>query len=43
MLRPWADLEPDAVLPGHGPISELLEGLDQSGVKRRDDLELGMQ
>lgn len=43
VLRPWADLEPDAVLPEAGQISELLESLDQSGTKRRDDLELTLQ
>lgn len=24
VLRPWLDVEPDAVLPGHGPVAELL-------------------
>jgi 2-amino-4-hydroxy-6-hydroxymethyldihydropteridine diphosphokinase len=24
VLRPWLDLDPDAVLPGHGPVAELL-------------------
>jgi 2-amino-4-hydroxy-6-hydroxymethyldihydropteridine diphosphokinase len=28
VLLPWAEIEPDAVLPGHGPIVELLAGLD---------------
>ena len=40
MLIPWLDIEPDAVLPGHGPIRNLLERLDSSGVWRRDDLAL---
>jgi 2-amino-4-hydroxy-6-hydroxymethyldihydropteridine diphosphokinase len=39
VLVPWSDLEPDALLPGWGPISALLEALRPiSGVKRRDDL-----
>ena len=39
VLVPWSDLEPDALLPGWGPISALLEALKPiSGVKRRDDL-----
>lgn len=28
VLLPWAELEPDAVLPGHGPIAGLLADLD---------------
>ena len=41
VLVPWNDLEPDALLPGWGPISSLLEALKPiSGVKRRDDLKL---
>ena len=24
MLKPWFDLEPDAELPGYGPIADLL-------------------
>jgi 2-amino-4-hydroxy-6-hydroxymethyldihydropteridine diphosphokinase len=40
VLRPWHDLEPDAEFPGQGPIATLLEGLDESGLTRRDDLEL---
>jgi 2-amino-4-hydroxy-6-hydroxymethyldihydropteridine diphosphokinase len=39
VLVPWSDLEPEAVLPGWGPISALLEALKPiTGVKRRDDL-----
>src|SRR5690242_17991170 len=33
VLRPWADLEPDAEFPGRGPLSELLEQVDESGLK----------
>lgn len=40
VLQPWYDLEPDAVLPGHGPIADLLEATDRSGITLRDDLAL---
>lgn len=41
VLAPWADVQPDAVLPGLGPVKDLLAGLDLTGVRRRDDLVLG--
>ncbi len=41
VLVPWHDLEPEAQLPGWGPIAALLEALKPiSGVDRRDDLSL---
>jgi 2-amino-4-hydroxy-6-hydroxymethyldihydropteridine diphosphokinase len=40
VLVPWLDVEPDAVLPGHGPVRELVEKVDTAGVRRRDDLVL---
>jgi 2-amino-4-hydroxy-6-hydroxymethyldihydropteridine diphosphokinase len=43
VLIPWLDVEPDAVLPGHGPVAGLLAALDPAelaGVHRRDDLTL---
>ena len=40
VLAPWCDVEPDAQLTGHGPIADLLAGLDRSGVRRTQDLEL---
>nr|WP_218855794.1 2-amino-4-hydroxy-6-hydroxymethyldihydropteridine diphosphokinase [Nocardioides daedukensis] len=43
VLRPWAELESDAVLLDSGPIVELLEGLDESGIKLREDLTLNVQ
>jgi 2-amino-4-hydroxy-6-hydroxymethyldihydropteridine diphosphokinase len=43
VLQPWHDLEPDAEIPDAGPIAELLEKADQSGLKRRDDLTLESQ
>ncbi len=38
VLRPWHDIEPDAVIPGHGPIARLLDGLPADGVQPRPDL-----
>lgn len=38
VLRPWLDIEPAAVLPGHGPVAELLARLGAEGMRRRDDL-----
>ncbi len=41
VLQPWHDLEPDAVLPGAGPVASLLaDTADQDGLVRRDDLVL---
>jgi len=40
VLVPWLALDPDAVLPGHGPVRQLLERVDVSGVVRRDELVL---
>ena len=40
VLVPWADVDPDAVLPGHGRVADLVDLVtDRSGV-RRTDLEL---
>lgn len=43
VLVPWLDVDPDAVLPGHGPVRALLAALppDEIGaMTRRDDLAL---
>ena len=40
VLIPWLDVEPDAVLPGHGPVAAVMSGLSADGVRRRDDLRL---
>ena len=37
VLAPWLDVQPDAQLPGHGPVSALLAGLDASVVRRRPE------
>jgi 2-amino-4-hydroxy-6-hydroxymethyldihydropteridine diphosphokinase len=43
VLRPWLDVDPTAVLPGHGPVAALLAALGpdaEDGMRRRDDLTL---
>jgi 2-amino-4-hydroxy-6-hydroxymethyldihydropteridine diphosphokinase len=43
VLRPWLDVDPDAELPGHGPVAALLAALGpraEDGMRRRDDLVL---
>lgn len=32
VLVPWAELAPDTVIPGHGPVGRLAEAIDRSGV-----------
>ena len=33
VLVPWIEIEPGAVLPGHGAIRDLIEGIDVDGVR----------
>jgi 2-amino-4-hydroxy-6-hydroxymethyldihydropteridine diphosphokinase len=40
VLVPWADIEPDTLLPGHGRVADLAAAVEASGVSRRDDLTL---
>ncbi|MCW2572482.1 MAG: 2-amino-4-hydroxy-6-hydroxymethyldihydropteridine pyrophosphokinae [Frankiales bacterium] len=40
VLAPWLDVDPDAVLPGHGTVAALLARTDPSGVHKRLDLRL---
>ncbi|MFV0134502.1 2-amino-4-hydroxy-6-hydroxymethyldihydropteridine diphosphokinase [Streptomyces sp. HMX87] len=40
VLAPWHDLEPEAQLPGRGPVADLLGGVPREGVAARGDLEL---
>ena len=40
VLAPWTDVEPDAEIPGVGPVADLLEKAGRSGVVRRDDIQL---
>jgi 2-amino-4-hydroxy-6-hydroxymethyldihydropteridine diphosphokinase len=43
VLAPWLDIEPDAVLPGVGPVADLLAKVGSDGVKRLDDLTIELQ
>jgi 2-amino-4-hydroxy-6-hydroxymethyldihydropteridine diphosphokinase len=43
VLKPWCDLEPDAELPGHGPISQLLAEVGTEGLTPREDLALELE
>ena len=36
MTRLLIDIEPDAVLPGHGPVTELLAKVGTEGVTKLD-------
>ncbi|MFG2693535.1 2-amino-4-hydroxy-6-hydroxymethyldihydropteridine diphosphokinase [Kitasatospora sp. NPDC048407] len=43
VLAPWQDADPQAEVPGHGPVAELLAGLggaEGQGVRLRADLQL---
>jgi len=43
VLRPWLDADPDARLPGHGPVAGVLAALGpdaERAMARRDDLTL---
>ncbi|WP_320776507.1 2-amino-4-hydroxy-6-hydroxymethyldihydropteridine diphosphokinase [Streptomyces sp. CRN 30] len=40
VLAPWHDVDPEAQLPGHGPVGRLLADLTHDGVTARADLEL---
>jgi 2-amino-4-hydroxy-6-hydroxymethyldihydropteridine diphosphokinase len=40
VLAPWHDVDPDALLPGRGPVADLLDAVTRAGVTPRKDLEL---
>jgi 2-amino-4-hydroxy-6-hydroxymethyldihydropteridine diphosphokinase len=40
VLAPWLDVQPDAVLPGHGRVAGLLAAVPTTGMVRRPDLRL---
>ncbi|MFC7966342.1 2-amino-4-hydroxy-6-hydroxymethyldihydropteridine diphosphokinase [Streptomyces cinereoruber] len=40
VLAPWHDVDPEAQLPGHGPVAALLSAAGDEGVTLRTDLEL---
>jgi 2-amino-4-hydroxy-6-hydroxymethyldihydropteridine diphosphokinase len=43
VLAPWHDVEPDAELPDHGPVVELLAKTADQAVTVRQDLHLTVQ
>lgn len=42
VLAPWVEVSPDATLPGHGRIADLLDTVERSGVRRMDDVALAL-
>ena len=38
VIAPWNDVEPDAEIPGQGPVAELLAKAGTDGILRRDDI-----
>lgn len=40
VLVPWAEIDPEGEIPGHGFVLDLVENVDTSGVVRREDLEI---
>ena len=40
VLVPWAEIDPQAALPGRGPVADLLAATDTAGVIRRADLRI---
>ncbi|MEU0435161.1 2-amino-4-hydroxy-6-hydroxymethyldihydropteridine diphosphokinase [Streptomyces sp. NPDC006290] len=40
VLAPWHDVDPEAQLPGHGAVAQLLTAVTSDGVAARTDLEL---
>ncbi len=40
VLVPWHDIEPEAEIPGVGPVAELVEKAGREGVVLREDIEL---
>jgi 2-amino-4-hydroxy-6-hydroxymethyldihydropteridine diphosphokinase len=38
VLAPWHDIDQNAVLPGHGPVADLLKSTDLSGIRPARDL-----
>jgi 2-amino-4-hydroxy-6-hydroxymethyldihydropteridine diphosphokinase len=37
VLAPWHDIDPSAELPGHGPVADLLAGIDAAGIRRNGE------
>jgi 2-amino-4-hydroxy-6-hydroxymethyldihydropteridine diphosphokinase len=36
VLAPWHDIDPDAELPGYGPVVDLLAGIETTGIRRSE-------
>jgi 2-amino-4-hydroxy-6-hydroxymethyldihydropteridine diphosphokinase len=36
VLAPWHDADPEAILPGHGPVADLLARVGQAGIRRSE-------
>jgi 2-amino-4-hydroxy-6-hydroxymethyldihydropteridine diphosphokinase len=43
VLRPWLDVDPEAELPDHGRVADLLSAVGENGIYRRDDLVLEVE
>ena len=43
VLAPWLDIEPEAVLPGRGPVADLLGAVGTKGVRRLEDVTIELQ
>ena len=43
VLAPWADVDPEAEIPGKGAVSDLLDQVGTEGVTRRDDIVLELR
>lgn len=42
VLVPWLAVDPDAALPGRGRVADVVAGVDASGVRRLDDVRIGL-
>ena len=40
VLVPWHDIDPNGEIAGHGPIADLLDDVDATVLKRRDDVKI---
>jgi 2-amino-4-hydroxy-6-hydroxymethyldihydropteridine diphosphokinase len=40
VLVPWLEVDPEGEIPGYGFVADLLSGVDQRGVRKREDLEI---
>ena len=43
VLQPWYDVDPEAVIPDAGPVADLLQKVDVSGLRLREDLTFDFQ